>query len=188
MTRFTPAAVVVALAAGPLAAQHGVVGPTGPGLQPQINGALYQTPQPTLAAGGVNPFAVPRLPAFPPPLRLPQRSGGVPGVVVPPAPAMNNPAAFNLGFVPQLPLLPGQQFGGLPPVGFNPLFVARPRTGSPVPPPGASSPGTIRTPSPDDRITPIGGTVLTPIVAGDAGPLPELVLRPGELRFLGWIW
>lgn len=160
MTRFTPAAVALALAAGPLAAQPArVVGPTGPGLQPQLNTALYQTSQPTVVSRGVNPFAAPSYQPYP---RVGQRPGA-PVVVVPPVPAQNNPVVFNPGFMPQLPLLPVQPVAGVAPVGFNPLFVARPLTGYYVPPLAGRQPGTFRYTGYDERVNPASGTVHNPL-------------------------
>jgi hypothetical protein len=233
----TGLAVALALAAATAHAQQPLPAPrvvagTGPGQQPQLNTSPYQTVSPGAASRGVNPFAAPpAYMSFQPATRFGPRFAPPPAVVVLPAapavPPLNNPAAFNPGFVPPLPVVvpPLAPVAPVLPVGFNPLFVARPAVVSAyyVPPVAARQPGTFRYTGPDERVNPWSGSVHQPAAgvatladgstfyrvpgvgpnmpdtAGtglyfnpDAGtyfnPASGLVVRPGGVRFLPWLW
>lgn len=228
----TGLAVALALAAATAQAQQQLPAPrvvsgTGPGQQPQLNTSPYQSVAPGAASRGVNPFAAPAYLAYPPGTRFGPRIAAAPVVVVPVAPPLNNPAAFNPGFVPPLPVVIPQLAPVAPvvPVGFNPLFVARPAVVSAyyVPPLAVRQPGTFRYTGPDERVNPWSGTVHQPAagvatladgstfyrvpgvgpnmpdLAGtglyfnpDAGtyfnPSSGLVVQPGGVRFLPWLW
>jgi hypothetical protein len=221
----TPAGLVVVLtlsAAGGVAAQQPsvvvaggarVVGPTGPGLQPQAGTSPYQLAATAPASRGVNPFAgMTTFPAYAPRPRLAPRTGPAPvgNGVVPAAPgAANNPAAFNPGVAAPFPLVIPPALGpGLPAgngVAFNPIFVARPAVVSAyyVPPLAPRPSGVFRSPGSDEQPNSSGSLadVGTALPAGDAAGMPAhpdagapfnpssgVAFAPGEPRFLPWVW
>jgi hypothetical protein len=204
-----------------------VIGPTGPGLQPQVNTSPYQPA--TTASRGVNPFAGPSLyPAYPPGTRFAPRPVGGPVALAPlpvPGVAPNNPAVFNPGFPAPFPVLVPQVPGPLNPVAFNPILVARPGVVSAyyVPPLTVRQPGAFRYTGTNERVNPASGTVHNPVsgtvtladgttyqrVPGVGPNAPDsfgtglyynaetgtyfnpssgFIVRPGEFRYLPWVW
>jgi hypothetical protein len=155
-----------------------IVGPSGPGAQPQVGTGPYQGATP--AARGVNPFAAPVvLPTIPPGTRFAPRGAAPVVFAPPPAPGVpNNPAVFNPGMPPPFPLLIPPQGPVVNGVAFNPIFVSRRGVVSAyyVPPTAGRSPSFTSYP---------GEEVFTP-----AGPEtgPALLPASGEYRFLPWIW
>lgn len=157
-----------------------LVGPSGPGLQPQVATGPYQRPTTAPAARGVNPFAGPaQSPAVPPGTRLAPRQAP-PVAFAPPAPqgVPNNPAVFNPGAPAPHPLLILPPGPDLNPVAFNPVFVSRRGVVSAyyVPPTSQRSP---------NLLTSTGEVALFP-TDPEAGP--AFLPPAGESRFLPWIW
>ncbi len=175
-----------------------VIGPGGPGMQQQVNTSPYQPYSGAPTSRGVNPFAAQGCYGFPTTYPPGTRVAARPVVLAPlPAPgaAPNNPGAFNPGFPAPVPVLVPQVPGLVNPVAFNPVLVSRPGVASAyyVSPLTTRQTGESRYTSPDGRVTPGPGVVHNPVTdSAETGtpfdPSSGFVVRPGEFRYLPWVW
>lgn len=197
---------VVLLGTAPAAAQQAaatvgpgavVVGATGPGVQPQVNTSPYRQPAPTAAARGVNPFGGQPLVMPNPALARPGLRPAPPVAVAPAAPrapggVANNPAVLNRGVVVPFPLAIPPAAGAMAANGpaFNPLFVARPGTGSAYYTPPLPAPAQTDEASGSSLSGPVLYSVTgdTSDADGAYNPSAGVVLRPADFRFLPWAW